>query len=190
MNRKENDETLVALTLLGRTEAYELLVLRWQGGVLRCALSVIRDPSLAEDVMQETFLSAWKKLETLKEPAKFGAWVCRIAKNTAKNYLARRRDWISLTVLENRESEGCELSEPSWVSSEEQSLLSNSLDALPETMEQVIRLHYYDGYSVAEIAKQQGIPVGTVKWRLSEGRRRIRKDFGVMKEREKYRTGS
>jgi len=187
MNRKENDETLVALTLLGRTEAYELLVLRWQGVVLRCALSVIRDPSLAEDAMQETFLSAWKKLETLKEPAKFGAWICRIAKNTAKNALAHRRDCISLTVLENRESEGCEFSEPSWVSSEEQSLLSDSLDALPETMEQAIRLHYYDGYSVAEIAKQQGIPVGTVKWRLSEGRRRIRKDFGVMKEREKNR---
>ena len=67
------DETLVSLTILQDKRAFEELVLRYQKAVTISVYSIIKDASLAEDAIQDTFVSAWMKLNTLKEPQKFGA---------------------------------------------------------------------------------------------------------------------
>ena len=146
---------------------------------------MIRDPSLAEDVMQETFLSAWKKLETLKEPAKFGAWVCRIAKNAAKNMAVRFQSYLPLEVVENLElaSDASESPAALYASSEEQDELHRSIGSLPEKIGLVIRLHYFEGLSIAEIADRTRVSVGTVKWQLHDGRKRMRKELCAMNEK-------
>ncbi|MCL2160053.1 MAG: RNA polymerase sigma factor, partial [Oscillospiraceae bacterium] len=78
-----SDETLVSLTLLGNNEALESLIIRYQKIVASSAYSITKNYHLAEDIMQDSFLTAWKKLNTLREPGKFGAWICNIAKNKA-----------------------------------------------------------------------------------------------------------
>ena len=80
LHQNTTDETLVMLTLAGEQCAYEVLVVRYQRAAILSAMSVTRNQFMAEDAAQDAFVTAWMKLNTLQEPQKFGAWVCRIAK--------------------------------------------------------------------------------------------------------------
>ena len=90
-----SDEVLVMLTLAGEQGAYEVLVNRYQKAVIASAFSVTHHSFLAEDSAQDAFVTAWMKLDTLKEPGKFAAWVCRIAKNCGMNML---RQYHSISI--------------------------------------------------------------------------------------------
>jgi len=187
MNRAYHEEatpTLVALSLCGNDGAYEALVNRYSTAVITAARSVTRHHDLAEDAAQDAFVSAWLKLDALKDPDKFGAWVCRIAKNRALGIMRQYRDYISFDLLEYRAAEGTENIEALIVSSEENALLHDTVNSLPAQVREIIRLHYFDGLSIAEIAERMRMPAGTVKWHLHEGRKQLRKDYGAMNEKE------
>lgn len=177
------DGALVSMTLLGEQDAYEELVRRYQKPALNTAYLSLRNRFLAEDAAQDAFVTAWMRLNTLREPARFGPWVCRIAGNTARNMakhyrdylppdeeelaaLAARRDYIQWQTAQAEE----EVSET----------LRQSLNRLSEKVRTVIRLHYFEGLSVAEIAYRLSIPAGTVKYRLHEGRETLRKGLDMM----------
>ncbi|MBQ8382100.1 MAG: sigma-70 family RNA polymerase sigma factor [Clostridia bacterium] len=180
---EQNDAMLVTLTLTGDQSAYEALVIRWQKAVFAAANGITRNHYMAEDAAQDAFVSAWMKLDSLREADKFGAWVCRIAKNRAKNIVSRYREWVSLDDLLNIDETAEHFPEELIGVTDPHEALHDSIGALPEKVRQVIHLHYFEGYSVAEIADRLREPIGTVKWRLSEGRRIIRKDLGAMNER-------
>ena len=77
------DTALVSMTLLGEQDAYEELVRRYQRPVLHTAYLSLRNRFLAEDAAQDAFVAAWVRLNTLRDPERFGSWVCRIAGNRA-----------------------------------------------------------------------------------------------------------
>lgn len=183
---EQTDEILVGLTLAGKQAAYEALVLRYQKAVLASAYAVVRNSYMAEDAAQDAFVSAWMKLAVLREPSKFGAWVCRIAGNCAKNMLARVREYMDFDVLLRYEHDHAASVEVLLVpeTDERTESLHDSIGRLPDKVKQVIYLHYFEGLSVAEIAERMLIPAGTVKWQLHEGRQKIRKDLCAMNERE------
>lgn len=139
---------------------------------------------MAEDAAQDAFVSAWMKLNMLREPELFGAWVCRIAKNCARNIAVRYKEYISFDLLENMELERDEFTEGLLVPDDESDRLHESINSLSEKVKQVILLHYFEGLSVAEIADRLRVSVGTIKWRLHDGRQKIRKDFGYMEEKD------
>ncbi|PWM27218.1 MAG: hypothetical protein DBX36_03170 [Oscillospiraceae bacterium] len=180
-----NDETLVMLTLAGDQGAFEALIVRYQNAVIASAVSVIHNQYMAEDAAQDAFVAAWMKLNTLQERAKFGVWVCRIAKNCALNMVTRFRAYLPLETAENlnviREQEinPAEL----YVSSEENDELKKSIGKLPGKVREIIDLHYFGGLSIAEIADKMHISEGTVKWQLHNGRKRIRKELCAMNEK-------
>lgn len=180
---EQNDAMLVALTLTGNQNAFEALVLRWQKAVLASANSITHNSYMAEDAAQDAFVSAWMKLDCLREADKFGAWVCRIAKNRAKNLISRYREWVSLDDLLNVSETAEHFPEVLIGVTDPHESLHDSIDALPEKVKKVIHLHYFEGYSIAEIADLLREPTGTVKWRLSEGRKIIRKDLSAMNEK-------
>ncbi len=175
-------ETLVTLTLAGDQMAYEALVLRFQRAVIASAAKITGSEYMAEDAAQDAFVSAWLGLSVLRERGKFGAWVCRIAKNCAKNMVLRYRDYIDIDFVINTEYEKGECTEEAFLRSSETEDLHESIDTLPEKVKTVIKLHYFDGYSIAEIAAMTRAPVGTVKYQLHEGRRMIRKELCAMNE--------
>lgn len=175
-------ETLVTLTLAGDQGAYEELVLRFQRAVILSAARITGSEYMAEDAAQDAFVSAWLKLASLRERGKFGAWVCRIAKNSAKNMVLRYRDYINIDAVLGAEYETGECTEDAFLRSSENEELHESIDTLPEKVKTVIKLHYFDGYSIAEIAAMMRAPVGTVKYQLHEGRRMIRKELCAMNE--------
>ncbi|MBQ8510304.1 MAG: RNA polymerase sigma factor [Clostridia bacterium] len=180
---QQTDETLVSLSLLGQDAAYEELVRRWERAVIGTAYRVTRNHYLSEDAAQDAFVSAWMKLNNLREPSKYGAWVCRIARNRAVQMTMKYRDEISVDFWENTESGEADIPDELLLCRDESESLRDAVDSLAPTIREVIRLHYYEGLSIAEIADRLHIPAGTVKWRLSDGRDRLRKEFGVVDEK-------
>ena len=184
-HRNQQDETLVMLTLAGEETAYEALVTRYQKAVVTAAASITKNHFMAEDAAQDAFVTAWMKLNTLQEPQKFGAWVCRIAKNCALNMVGRYRSFLPLDVVDNvnvfadADSNPAEL----YALSEEREEVNKSIEALPEKVKQIIHLHYFEGLSIVEIADRLRISEGTVKWQLHDGRKRIRKELCAMNEK-------
>lgn len=179
----KSDETLVEMTLLGSTEAFEELVNRYQSKVFGTACKVTKNRISAEDASQDAFVSAWIKLNSLKDKTKFGSWVCSIAKNCAVSLLRHYRNASSDVCFELLENIDLDESRSEFVSFYEQERdesLHETVEALSEKIRETVKLHYFEEMSVEEIAKRQNIPQGTVKWRLAEGRKRLRKEYGVM----------
>ena len=169
---EKSDGTLVELSLIGEQLAYEELVKRYEKAVKGTAYKVTGNQFSAEDASQDAFVSAWIKLDSLKDGDKFGSWVCAIAKNCAYTVVKHYRNTcgeISLHLLENAEALGIRDEK-----AEEKLELQEALDTLGEKIRETVELHYFEGLSVKEIAEELGIPVGTVKWRLSEGRKLLR----------------
>ncbi|MBE6616918.1 MAG: sigma-70 family RNA polymerase sigma factor [Ruminococcaceae bacterium] len=181
---EQNDELLVSLTLAGDHQAYEGLVLRHQKSVLSAAYAITQNSFMAEDAAQDAFVTAFVKLDMLRDHGKYGAWVCRIAKNCAKNMLSRFREYVSIDQVESADSLTYRLAEAEYSASQENEVLHDSIDRLPEKIKQVIKLHYFEGLTVAEIAEKMLSPVGTVKWQLREGRQKLRKELCAMNEKE------
>jgi len=179
-----NDNTLVSLSLLGNDAAYEELVKRWQRLVIGSAYSACGSYHLAEDAAQDAFVTAWLKLNTLNDGARYGGFVCRIAKRRAIDMLRRNRDAVSLDVCADYVSDTEPTLDDIVIEREENSQLTLALSRLPEKIRTVVHLHYYEGLSVAKIAEKLSVPTGTVKWRLSDGRRRLGKEI-AMTENEK-----
>lgn len=182
--RDITDETLVMLTLAGEQSAYEKLVLRYQNAVIGSALQITRNRFMAEDAAQDAFVTAWMKLNTLRQPEKFGSWVCRIVRNCAMNMVTRYRSFLPEISLEDWDIADDPKQNPAellaW--SEEKSELEKSMEKLPEKVGRIIYLHYFEDLSVAEIADRMCVSAGTVKRQLHDGRKRIRKELCAMDE--------
>lgn len=177
-----SDETLVMLTLAGEQSAYETLVERYQRAVIASAFSVTHNAFLAEDSAQDAFVTAWIKLDTLNEPGKFAGWVCRIAKNCGMNMLRAYRGFLSLDTIENYDIANEDSLYMQYEKNEEKSELHKSISRLPEKVKTIIRLHCFEGLSVAEVADRLRISQGTVKSQLHDGRKKIRKELCAMNE--------
>ena len=101
-----DDETLVEICLLGESGAFEELVLRHEKAVMNTARKVTCNRYSAEDASQDAFVSAWTRLDTLRDRSKFKPWICAIAKNCATALVARYHNAIpdiSLNLVENEE---------------------------------------------------------------------------------------
>ena len=175
--REMTDAELVRAAVHDDCDAFGELVLRYHRLALAAAYRAVPSEDDAEDAVQDAFIAAWLKIASLREPSKFAAWVCRIAVNRAKKRVLCTPDRISFEEI-------CEtLGEDGFpADSDAGENLRMTVAALPAPFSETLALHYFDGYSVKEIAAQRGISEGTVKWRLSEGRNRLRKEYGMNRE--------
>ena len=188
--KKDND--LVELTLLGDERAFEELVRRHEYRVKATAYKVTGNSYSAEDASQDAFVSAWVNLDRLADPSRFGSWICAIAKNHAKDLVIHYKNAvpdISFDLLENTRLEGDDENTPAdllglsdYTRDLESEKLHTAVEALSEKIREAVKLHYFEDLSISEIAARLSLPAGTVKWRLSEGRRLLRKEYGVMEK--------
>lgn len=181
--KDKSDGALVEMTLLGSGKAFEELVIRYENKVFGTAYKVTKNKFSAEDVSQDAFVSAWIKLNTLKDKTKFGSWVCSIAKNSAIGLVRHYRGAFSdvcFELLENTDLGESKSELTSFYERERDEGLRETVETLSEKIRETVKLHYFEEMSVEEIAKRQNIPQGTVKWRLAEGRKRLRKEYGIM----------
>ena len=172
-----DDTTLVEMTLLGDNDAYGELVLRHEKAVIGTAIKITGNEFSAQDACQDAFVSAWVNLSGLREKASFRPWVCAIASRCALKINERYAAAIPAISLDALDPDI-----PDAERINEYDDIHDAVSKLREKLRTVIQLHYFDGYSVSEIAERLSVPVGTVKWRLNEGRKKLREGFGIMEK--------
>lgn len=136
--------------------------------VYRYAYRLCGDVADAEDLTQQTFLTAQAKLDQLREPAAARSWLCTIARHA---YLRTRRQPQRTQPLWD-DVEPC--SEPSVPEEIDEATLQSALTELPEEFRAPVILFYFEGFSYKDIARQLGVPIGTVMSRLSRAKTHLR----------------
>ncbi len=178
----ETDAELVQSVLEGETGSFRTLVERYQDAVFGVAFSKTGSFADAEDIAQETFLAAFESLHQLAEPARFGAWLYRIAVNTASKRIRRDRRREKRHESLPSPARGGMTPDEAVQRDETRGEVLAAVRRLPEASREAATLYYIDGYSTADIGRFTGRPVGTIRRRLHDARKRLRKELVTMVE--------
>jgi RNA polymerase sigma-70 factor (ECF subfamily) len=152
--------------------------MKYQRRLIRLLKRMVRDPVEAEDVVQETFIKAYRALRFFRGDAAFYTWLYRIAVNTARNHLASATHRVAATAAQSREQAlALELllrdnNTPESVLASKQIALTvtAAMEALPPELRVAIMLRELEGLSYEEIAVAMDCPVGTVRSRIFRAR--------------------
>ncbi|WP_276898359.1 RNA polymerase sigma factor RpoE [Frischella perrara] len=181
MGEQVTDQILVERVLGGNKNAFNLLVLRYQNRLAHLVSRFVL-PSEVADVVQETFIKAYRSLGSFKGESIFYTWLYRIAVNTAKNYLiaqGRRPPTSDIDAVEAESYDGADLlhdidnPEGIVLSNEIKRVVFQTIESLPEDLKTAITLREFDGLSYEEIAEIMATPVGTVRSRIFRAREAI-----------------
>lgn len=163
-----SDARVIRRVLAGRRNDFGALVRRYLPSVLAVAKSHLGNPADADDVAQESFLAAYQRLDSLREPDKFPSWLLTIARNTAISWQRRQKTEVPLD--EGILSLSLQQEPPALERREMQELLYKTLMALEPDTREILMLHYYAGHSLREIAGMQGITRLAAAKRLQRAR--------------------
>lgn len=172
----DNDQLLVDRARLGDRHAFDLLVLKYQSRLLSLVIRLVSNQSDALDVLQDTFVKAYRSLNTFRGESAFYTWLYRIAVNTAKNHIAARaKESKDISVDDKGASELPVLQDLSApedeVRAEElQRAILHSIEQLPDDLKHALTLRELEGMSYDEIALAMGCPIGTVRSRIFRAR--------------------
>jgi RNA polymerase sigma factor (sigma-70 family) len=168
--RERTDSELVAAVRSGDRAAFGVLLDRHERAVRNVVWRLLGENE-AEDIAQEAFLQAYLGLDRLRDPARFGAWLCAIAVNLAKMRLRERRLLVPLEDYPDRDG-GVD-------SAELAVLVASALETLPRHEREAVLLSYA-GLSSPEVAALVGERPGTVRVRLHRARGRLRARLGAL----------
>lgn len=176
-----SDDEIVARVLGGDREIFATFLHRHGQRVQRVALSIVRDSAEAEDVAQDTFVSAFQHLRQFSGRAKFVTWLTRIAVNNALHRLSLRRE----TPLPDDESDLARVRslvstldpEQHLAASQRARILGQAIAALPEPYRRIVVLRDLQEMDTEATAVQLGITAQNVKVRLHRARRALRRDL-------------
>ena len=183
MTEREIDQLLVERAQAGDQRAFEKLVAKYQKKLSRLLSRFVHDHGDVEDVVQESFIKAFRALPSFRGESAFYTWLYRIGINTAKNYLvARDRRAPTTTDFDAEEAESFEdagllheINTPERLLQTRQigEVVSAAMEALPEDLRNAIVLREIEGLSYEEIATEMGCPIGTVRSRIFRAREAV-----------------
>jgi len=170
------DEELDARSIDGDVDSFNQLVLRWERPIYALAYRVIGREEEARDVVQETFLRAFRGIKNFRGQAKFSSWVYRIALNLCRDWIRRERrapiqaapEGVDLVELA-AEQGPVESIETLVARHDLSKIVAQAMALLPDEQRTAIILKEYHGMTFQEIADLQGCPLSTVKTRLYQG---------------------
>ena len=174
-NRVDWEGALVQRAVAGDSRAFERLYREHSGRVYGLCLRMTRDPQLAEDCTQDTFINAWKALPQFQTRSSLGTWLHRIAVNVS---LGKRRKATPVLESEPEDEEstlgGFALETPVEVRE-----LESAIGELPDGARDALVLHALYGYSHGEAAQMLGIAEGTCKAQLHRARKLLRERLNL-----------
>ena len=176
-SNKDLDLGLVKRAKAGDYLAFDLLVLKYQSRLISTAFKFVKDPQIAEDLVQDSFIKSFKSIGSFREDSTFYTWIYRITVNTSKNYLVskKRKDELLQTDISKEENHVIEpidkdTPEDFFYANQLHKIIIESLNRLGEDTKTALTLREFDGLSYEQIAEVVNCPVGTVRSRIFRGR--------------------
>ena len=180
---RELDQLLVERAQQGDKQAFGMLVEKYHRKLGRLLSRMIRDQAEVEDVVQESFIKAYRALHNFRGDSAFYTWLYRIGINTAKNYLVsqgRRPQVMQEVEIEDVENfdDGHEMRtmdtpETALMTKQIAETVNDTVASLPEELRTAITLRELEGLSYEEIATLMQCPIGTVRSRIFRARETI-----------------
>ena len=179
--KNADDAELIIAVLAGNLKAFDELVIRYQRAMLTVAQHIVRNPTEAEDIVQDAFLLAFEALPQLDNLNRFGSWLYSITRNRALRFMKRA------SKVQLHEDADAELqveadpvsSDPAQIvvqqSTEE--AVRTAITSLPTDFQEVIKLYYWADMPQKRIAEFLSLPLTTVKWRLHKAKDLLRINF-------------
>lgn len=173
----ESDARLVEMAVAGNDAAFDELVARHRGRVCRVARRIVGCREAADDIAQDALVRAYLTLHTLREPARFGAWVIGIAENLCRMHVRAQREFaVPYSVMD-----GLVPAQPALGLGE----LPARLDLLAAGTRDAAQLYFVQGKKMREVGQELGISLSAVKSRIRDARRGLQLEETTMKSRQK-----
>jgi RNA polymerase sigma-70 factor (ECF subfamily) len=162
-----------------RRQAFAALAERELDAAYRLAGVILGDPFEAQDATHDAFVAAWRHYGSLKDPARFGAWMQRILVNTCRDRLRRRSRQPSVVEID---LSGLRAAGDAYGQVDDRIALDSAFDALSADHRLVLVLRFYSDLTVEQIADRLGVPAGTVKSRLHAATEKLNRALGGDRE--------
>ena len=178
-----DDRVLVKAHISGDGTAFEVLFRKYRDMVHRLVYSIVRDETLAQDVVQEVFLLVYRHLHKFRQDAAFKTWIYRIAVNEAIRHIGRQKRWQPLPDAELEATTATTLvvsavgdsPERILIEQEQRERVGQAIATMKAHQRLILNLFYLEELPVQEIARILDIPEGSVKSRLFYARDALKK---------------
>jgi RNA polymerase sigma-70 factor (ECF subfamily) len=173
-----SDEAVVAIAARGEEAGLAELYDRYGRVAYGLALRIVRDPSLAEDAVQEAFLTVWRSAARFSaERAKASTWILTFVHRRAVDLVRREERRRAEPLADEEAASAPATDEVAWLRFERERVQA-ALRALPDQQREALELAYYGGFTQSELADRLGQPLGTIKSRMFAGLGRLRELLG------------
>ena len=156
----------MALAATGDLAAFENLVASRLARAFRTASAILGNEADAQDVVQEVFIAAWRRLPTLRDQSKFDSWLHAMLMNRCRDTLRRRQRSREINLGRTPDNPGENTTDVVG----DAELVNAAFETLSTDHRFLLVMHHLHKVPVADLARQLGIPEGTAKWRLHAAR--------------------
>jgi RNA polymerase sigma-70 factor (ECF subfamily) len=173
---EHSDDELVSHVVAGRTDFYEEIVRRYQNDVAKVVCTLLYNQSVTEDIVQQVFVDAYRKLSSFRKGRDFGAWIRTIARNAVKMELRRksRYDRRLKAYHEMYERRLSQKENKAGYLTQAEPYLQSCIDKLAPRVAAALRRRYTDGAKIEAIAGELCTSAGAVRNLLSRARVKLR----------------
>jgi RNA polymerase sigma-70 factor (ECF subfamily) len=183
--RLRAEAEILARVVAGEVDAFEYFVTTYQKRITRFVFTLLRDASEADAIAQDVFVKAFRALPEFKGESAFETWLTRIAINTVRDRIRRRRPVVTFSELRDDDEDGPEIPpslDPADGTSPERDLLAGdirrriaeALVTLSPRQRAIFVMKHYEEKSISEISDATGLDEGTIKSHLFRAARKLR----------------
>ena len=171
-----NEHTLIHRAQDGDEGAFAALMRSYHAFVCTIVIGIVSNPHDAEEVVQDTFLSAYRGLAQLEDSTKFKSWLAEIARNRARNWLRKQRgDTVSIDEVGEHLLQTEDTPDERLTRQEQSELIRRIMETLPQKDREIARAFYLEGASYNELTSTHGLSDKAISFRLSRARRQLSK---------------
>ncbi len=172
---RDDEYSLIRACLRGNSEQYAVLVDRYKNMVYNTAFRMVGDPEAANDIAQESFISAYNALESFTYRSKFSTWLYSIAMNKCRDHLKGMKSLVALDDVSEKIACNGPNPEESAHRKQQADAIQNALNALPEDFRQAVVLKHIEGLDYKEMEEVLGVSLNALKVRTYRAREMLKK---------------
>ena len=176
-NDKASDKELIASSKEGCRAAFDILVDKYKDKIENSIMYYSHSKFDTEDIVQETFIKAFTKLNQYKEDTSFGAWLNSIAKNTFIDLTRKQQLNQDVDISEDKMNNILEETEDGWEVKElKLSAIEKSIENLTDEYRKVLEMKFYHNLSYEKISQELNVPLGTIKTWVHRAKLELKKE--------------